>query len=45
LILSQGSEFGTGFNQYRRFNVACSKIKLEEILERISKQMKNLNLK
>ena len=39
LILSQGSEFGTGFNQYRRFNVACSKIKLEEILERISKQI------
>ena len=42
LILSHGSEFGTGYEQYRRFNVACSKVKLEEILERISVKMKEL---
>lgn len=41
LILSHGSEFGTGYEQYRRFNIACSKIKLEEILERISKQIQS----
>ena len=39
LILSHGSEFGTGYEQYRRFNVACSRIKLEEILERISSKI------
>lgn len=44
LILSHGSEFGTGYSQYRRFNVACSKLKLEEILERILKQMQKNKL-
>lgn len=42
LILSQGSEFGTGYEQYRRFNIACSRLKLEEILNRISCNVKNI---
>lgn len=42
LILSPGSEFGTGYEQYRRFNIACSRLKLEEVLNRISNKMKRM---
>lgn len=35
IILSNGNEFGTYYEQYRRFNIACPKGKLVEIMERI----------
>ena len=34
LILSDGKEYGSDYEQYRRFNIACPKQKLIEILER-----------
>lgn len=37
LILSHGSEFGSNYGQFRRFNIACQREKLIEILERIQK--------
>ena len=41
LILSNGSEFGTGYNQFRRINIACQREKLISILNRIEKVFKN----
>ena len=41
LILSNGSEFGTGYNQFRRINIACQIEKLISILNRIEKVFKN----
>ncbi|MEF9953104.1 MAG: PatB family C-S lyase [Clostridium sp.] len=40
LILSHGSEFGNNYSQFRRFNIACPKDKLIDILNRIEKVFK-----
>lgn len=37
LILSHGTEFGTGYEQWRRFNIACSREKLMEVLDRMKR--------